>query len=121
MVDLVDMDGDSVITDDSPSPSQPQASSSRATRTPPPTPNGPICSYGSRLGFTYFAAPAPMPDLLNAELPVYPTPALTEAGAAAGAAGGASLPREVHWFTVDDQLLYLSFFMDSGPLNAACL
>lgn len=103
---VVDHDGDSIITDDSPSP-QPKPSSSRASV---PVPSGPICSYGTRLGYTYFAAPAPSPDLLNS---------ISEAHEGAEVEGEAS--RAVHWFTVDDQLLYLSFFMDSGPLNAACL
>lgn len=26
-----------------------------------------------------------------------------------------------YYFTIDDQLVYLSFYRDSGPLNAACL
>ncbi|KAL8287200.1 hypothetical protein RQP46_003652 [Phenoliferia psychrophenolica] len=121
MTDLVDTD--SMETDDSPAP---LASSSGATDScpapAPPTPNGPICSYGSRLGFTYFPSPAPLPDLLNEQVPVYPLASTAAAaGVEVGAGGGAAAPREVHWFTVDDQLLYLSFFMDSGPLNAACL
>lgn len=33
----------------------------------------------------------------------------------------AAAPNLHHYFTVDDQLLYLSFFKDTGPLNVACL
>ena len=114
MPPILDTDGDSMITDDTPSPTPAAASSLHATGAlSPPSPSGPICNYGSRLAFTYFLSPAPHPDTLNAEVPVWPV--------AGTATPGGSGPREVHWFTVDDQLLYLSFFMDSGPLNAACL
>lgn len=98
-------DGDSMITDsDSPPPSAP------ATASALPTPAGPICLYGPRLGFTFFTHPAPSPDSLNTATP----PGLA-------ATDDANLGGGAYWFTVDDQLLYLSFFMDSGPLNAACL
>ncbi|SCV70956.1 BQ2448_3718 [Microbotryum intermedium] len=60
-------------------------------------PIGAICAYGPRLAYTYFDSPVPRADALNA------------------------VQDDVHFFTVDDQLLYLSFFQDSGPLNAACL
>ncbi|SGY79777.1 BQ5605_C008g05219 [Microbotryum silenes-dioicae] len=60
-------------------------------------PIGPICAYGPRLAYTYFNSPVPRAEALNA------------------------VQDDVHFFTVDDQLLYLSFFQDSGPLNAACL
>lgn len=65
----------------------------------PLLPSGPICSYGPRLAYTYFPSPAPAAEQLNA---------------------GTDHDR-IHFFTVDDQLLYLSFFQDTGPLNAACL
>ncbi|SCZ98519.1 BZ3500_MvSof-1268-A1-R1_Chr7-1g09187 [Microbotryum saponariae] len=60
-------------------------------------PIGAICAYGPRLAYTYFNSPVPRAEALNA------------------------VQDDVHFFTVDDQLLYLSFFQDSGPLNAACL
>lgn len=60
-------------------------------------PAGPVCQFGNRLGFTYFPKPAPPAEQLN------------------------SGNEDEFWFTVDDQLLYLSFFQDSGPLNAGCL
>lgn len=28
---------------------------------------------------------------------------------------------DTYWFSIDTQLIYLSFYKDSGPLNAACL
>lgn len=68
------------------------------SRPPALTPSGPICTYGPRLAYTFFPSPAPRPEQLNAVE-----------------------DSMVHFFTVDDQLLYLSFFQDSGPLNAACL
>ncbi|GAA5889862.1 hypothetical protein JCM5296_002366 [Sporobolomyces johnsonii] len=86
------------------------------TPTPPPhstlRPSGPICSFGSRLAYTYFPSPAPRPDALNALTPGRP--------ATEGEPGSSAQPG-VHWFTIDDQLVYLSFFQDYGPLNVGCL
>ncbi|GAA6059789.1 hypothetical protein JCM10212_003684 [Sporobolomyces blumeae] len=100
----------------------------------PLQPSGPICAFGSRLAFTYFPSPAPSPDLLNALTPGTTNSTSTAAGGAAGASGGgarsatdAATPTQavaepgVHWFTIDDQLVYLSFFQDYGPLNVGCL
>lgn len=84
----VDPDGDSVLLDSAPVLSPQQRS---------PRPLVPLCAFGTRLAFTYFARPAPLAEVLNAG------------------------NEEEFWFTVDDQLLYLSFFQDSGPLNAGCL
>ncbi|KAI5476543.1 cell division cycle 14 [Pseudohyphozyma bogoriensis] len=61
-------------------------------------PVGPLCSYGPRLAYTYFSDPAPSSDELNEKK-----------------------GEGEYWFTVDDQLVYLSFYEDKGPLNAACL
>ncbi|KAK4052552.1 cell division control protein 14 [Microbotryomycetes sp. JL221] len=63
----------------------------------PIKPSGPVCEYGPRLAYTYFSQPVPSQHVLNA------------------------CQQDVHFFTVDDQLVYLSFYQDSGPLNAACL
>lgn len=94
----LDQDGDSILTD---SEAAPLASTSALTNASPAEallqPSGPICAYGSRLAYTYFPTPAPRAEVLN------------------------QLQQEVHFFSVDDQLVYLSFFQDSGPLNAACL
>lgn len=62
-----------------------------------PTPCIAPCLFGTRLAFTYFQRPAPAADVLN------------------------YANEDELWFTVDEQLLYLSFFQDSGPLNAGCL
>lgn len=94
----LDQDGDSILTD---SEAAPLASTSALANASPAQallqPSGPICAYGSRLAYTYFPTPAPRAEVLN------------------------QLQQEVHFFSVDDQLVYLSFFQDSGPLNAACL
>jgi hypothetical protein len=58
-----------------------------------------VCSYGSRLGFSYFSSPCPSAQALNSDV----------------------RNETDFYFTVDDELLYLSFFQDTGPLNAACL
>ncbi|KAG0144068.1 hypothetical protein CROQUDRAFT_80351 [Cronartium quercuum f. sp. fusiforme G11] len=81
----------------SPSPiTAPIASTSRLVH--PPTPIGPICAFGPRLAFTYFSNPIPDPNKLNA------------------------IPStDTYWFTIDNLLVYLSFFQDTGPLNCACL
>ncbi|KAM0789116.1 hypothetical protein ACM66B_003171 [Microbotryomycetes sp. NB124-2] len=78
---------------------QPHASTSSSNCKVPSRvrPSGPVCEYGPRLAFTYFTQPAPSQHDLNACQP------------------------DAHFFTVDDQLVYLSFYQDSGPLNAACL
>lgn len=73
------------------------SSSHHSSSSPSLTPSGPICTFGPRLAYTYFPSPSPRAELLN------------------------SSQQQVHFFTIDDQLLYLSFFQDSGPLNAACL
>lgn len=101
----LDPDGDSVLND------SPSLSSSRSTALP--SPSGPFCTYGPRLAYTYFKSPAPRPEQLNAGSP--------EGEGGGSGVRGEEPHAENHWFTVDDQLLYLSFFQDSGPLNAACL
>lgn len=96
----MDHDGDSILTDSDHQQQSAVASTSAsasAVAAAPLSPSGPICAYGSRLAYTYFPSPAPRAEVLN------------------------QLQGEVHFFSVDDQLVYLSFFQDSGPLNAACL
>ncbi|GAA6044358.1 hypothetical protein JCM8097_008406 [Rhodosporidiobolus ruineniae] len=118
-----DLDGDSLIEDAQQLPQTLHA----AVGTPQPVldphaqqlarqlkPSGPICHFGSRLAYTYFPHPAPRQDTLNA---LTPGRAPGEGAAAQGDEG----EQGVLWFTVDDQLQYLSFFQDYGPLNIGCL
>lgn len=58
-------------------------------------PSGPICEFGDRLGYTYFAAPVPTADQLNL----------------------AHRQTDTFWLTVDNDLTYLSFFRDTGPVS----
>ncbi|GAA5882676.1 hypothetical protein JCM16303_006539 [Sporobolomyces ruberrimus] len=75
-----------------------------------PVPSGPICAFGSRLAYTYFPHPAPLPEQLN-----NPSSGPVMTPSTDGASQGE------YWFTIDDQLVYLSFFQDYGPLNIGCL
>lgn len=108
MESSLDNDGDSILTDDlpSPTPTTPHHHDADAdSGMIPAIPRGPMCSYGPRLAYTYFDNPTPRPETLNRTNSTdVDDPNLN-----------------LHWFTIDDQLLYLSFFQDSGPLNAACL
>ncbi|GAA5948893.1 hypothetical protein JCM10213_005753 [Rhodosporidiobolus nylandii] len=90
----------------------PTSSSTHSSATRDLKPSGPICAFGSRLAYTYFPSPAPRAEVLNALTPGRP-------GEGGGENGGGE--QGVHWFTVDDQLQYLSFFQDYGPLNVGCL
>ncbi|GBE79144.1 Tyrosine-protein phosphatase CDC14 homolog [Sparassis crispa] len=79
----------------------------------------PLCHFGGRLYFTSFPHPSPRSDILNrlADDPEH-VPLVR------GAARGSSVPTpdddaKYYYFTIDDRLLYLSFFQDWGPLNLA--
>ncbi|GAA5880411.1 hypothetical protein JCM8547_007896 [Rhodosporidiobolus lusitaniae] len=123
-----DADGDSFISDAPVGLSQfrihPRTATSSSTNPHAQElpPSGPICSFGSRLAYTYFPSPAPRASVLNAITQGRPP---ADASRASGTAGGGHRGQEgeqgVHWFTIDDQLQYLSFFQDYGPLNVACL
>ncbi|GAA5956529.1 hypothetical protein JCM3765_003473 [Sporobolomyces pararoseus] len=94
------------------------AANSRSIR---PEPSGPICAFGSRLGYTYFPSPAPHPDQLNQPLSSHSststsTSTSTATSTETGVTGGGD-----YWFTIDDQLVYLSFYQDYGPLNIGCV
>ncbi|GAA5977913.1 hypothetical protein JCM5350_006264 [Sporobolomyces pararoseus] len=82
---------------------------STSTTSNRPEPSGPICAFGSRLGYTYFPSPAPHPDQLNKST----TTTTTTTGGEGGVGD--------YWFTIDDQLVYLSFYQDYGPLNIGCV
>ncbi|KAJ3723388.1 protein-tyrosine phosphatase-like protein [Lentinula raphanica] len=79
----------------------------------------PLCSFSDRLYFTTFPHPTPTPSTLNriaSESSYRPRVRPRPRGFPA------TSPDEeasYYWFTIDDQLLYLSFFQDWGPLNIA--
>ncbi|KAJ7499268.1 phosphoprotein phosphatase [Mycena latifolia] len=79
----------------------------------------PLCRFGDRLYFTTFPQPAPNPLVLN-RLAADPgnRPRVRTRPRDAHAAS-ADETATYYYFTIDDQLLYLSFFQDWGPLNIA--
>ncbi|KAF7353090.1 Phosphoprotein phosphatase [Mycena venus] len=79
----------------------------------------PLCRFADRLYFTTFPQPAPNPLVLNrlaAEPGSRPRVRTRPKDAHAAAADETAT---YYYFTIDDQLLYLSFFQDWGPLNIA--
>ncbi|KAG6831863.1 hypothetical protein H0H92_006980 [Tricholoma furcatifolium] len=78
----------------------------------------PLCHFGERLYFTTFPHPAPHPRTLNV-----PGDSSNPPRVRARPRGGPSASPDdmasYYYFTIDDQLLYLSFFQDWGPLNLA--
>lgn len=102
-----------------------------------PKPIGKIVPMTINFSFTYFQDPPPQADVLNesggkraAGLPVTPEElekhielmgqAKKDAVAAASViAPHLSADCIVHWFNIDSELVYLSFFDDWGPLNVA--
>lgn len=86
-------------------------------------PEIPLIYIGSRLYFTYFADPAPHPDDLNRgdglASAVFAAPGVQSHGH--GDRTPLPLPKKFHWFNIDEEFIYLSFFEDWGPLNVAVL
>ena len=70
-----------------------------ASLAPSLEPAFPVCDFGDRLGYTYFSAPVPTADQLNI----------------------AHSHTDTHWLTVDQDLTYLSFFKDTGPVSVVIL
>ncbi|KAJ6627473.1 protein-tyrosine phosphatase-like protein [Mycena sp. CBHHK59/15] len=79
----------------------------------------PLCRFADRLYFTTFPQPAPNPLVLN-RLAAEPgnRPRVRTRPRDAHAAP-TDETASYYYFTIDDQLLYLSFFQDWGPLNIA--
>ncbi|KAF8211503.1 protein-tyrosine phosphatase-like protein [Mycena galopus ATCC 62051] len=78
-----------------------------------------LCRFADRLYFTTFPQPAPNPLVLNrlaAEPANRPRVRTRPKDVHAAAADETAT---YYYFTIDDQLLYLSFFQDWGPLNIA--
>ncbi|KAI0751314.1 phosphatases II [Daedaleopsis nitida] len=84
-----------------------------------PLPCEPLCHFGGRLYFTCFLHPAPRPEVLN-ELVKDSSNCPDVRGVPRGSSSATPDGDAKYWyFTIDDQLLYLSFFQDWGPLNLA--
>ncbi|KAF9247136.1 tyrosine protein phosphatase [Melanogaster broomeanus] len=79
----------------------------------------PLSRLHTRLYFTTFPHPPPSPHILNNQ----PADAGNNPHVRARSRGGPSASPDddatYYYFTIDDQLLYLSFFQDWGPLNLA--
>ncbi len=73
----------------------------------------------SRLFFTTFPHPAPNPALLNKHCNDPDNRPRIRTRNRAGPSTAADDLASYYYFTIDDQLLYLSFFQDWGPLNIA--
>ncbi|TFK29248.1 phospho protein phosphatase [Coprinopsis marcescibilis] len=81
----------------------------------------PLCCFGERLYFTTFLShPAPSPNTLNVPgSPLGTNPPIRCRPRAGPGASPEDEDAHYYYFTIDDQLLYLSFFQDWGPLNLA--
>lgn len=104
-----------------------------------PMPAEKIMQMTHNFSFTFFKHPAPRADILNrdggrqsAGLPLHPPSharfttkinqdgtSQSEPAPASAIAPHISAEANVHWFCVDSELVYLSFFEDWGPLNVA--
>lgn len=92
--------GTSGLASTSTTPSTAKASKHTSTSTSTSSsanirPSGPVCEFGERLGYTYFSKPVPTAEELNT----------------------AHKHTETFWLTVDNDLTYLSFFRDTGPVS----
>lgn len=104
-----------------------------------PRPAAKIMQMTTNFSFTYFADPTPQSDVLNqnkgrqaAGLPTdgeqlnqylakvkRQQESGTEAAPASSIAPHIAADSILHWFSIDSELIYLSFFDDWGPLNVA--
>lgn len=72
-----------------------------------------------RLYFTSFPHPAPRPDLLNRTSNEPENKPKIRRQPVASTSITPDDDAQYYYFTIDDQLLYMSFFQDWGPLNLA--
>ncbi|KAK7060188.1 cell division control protein 14 [Paramarasmius palmivorus] len=79
----------------------------------------PLCCFGDRLYFTTFPHPAPNPGVLNRIAADPSHRPRVRPRSAFSCPTTADENATYYYFTIDDQLLYLSFFQDWGPLNLA--
>ena len=75
----------------------------------------------NRLYFTTFPHPPPSPHVLNNQSSDPPNTPRVRARPRGGPSASPDDDATYYYFTIDDQLLYLSFFQDWGPLNLAML
>ncbi|TDL29089.1 phosphatases II [Rickenella mellea] len=78
----------------------------------------PLCCFAERLYFTTFPHPAPSPQILNSE-ENKDQPRVRSSRSKIFPPASPDDNATYYYFTVDDQLVYLSFFEDWGPLNLA--
>ncbi|KAF9268239.1 phosphatases II [Marasmius fiardii PR-910] len=78
----------------------------------------PLCYFDERLYFTTFPHPAPNPGVLN-RLAADPNNRPRVRPRSIYSSSSSDEDATYYYFTIDDQLLYLSFFQDWGPLNIA--
>ncbi|KAH7888026.1 tyrosine protein phosphatase [Phlebopus sp. FC_14] len=79
----------------------------------------PLCHFGDRLYFTTFPHPPPSPHILNNQPADLSSNPRVRARPRGGPSASPDDDATYYYFTIDDQLLYLSFFQDWGPLNLA--
>ncbi|TFK43279.1 phosphatases II [Crucibulum laeve] len=79
----------------------------------------PLCHFGDRLYFTTFPHPPPSPQVLNRLAAEPGNQPRVRARPRGGPSASPDDNANYYYFTIDDQLLYLSFFQDWGPLNLA--
>ncbi|KAA1465963.1 phosphatases II [Dentipellis sp. KUC8613] len=78
----------------------------------------PLCHFGDRLYFTTFAHPPPRQETLNeVESPV--SRPRVRGAPRSGPSVSPEDDAKYYYFTIDEQLVYMSFFQDWGPLNIA--
>lgn len=75
--------------------------------------------YCYRLYFTTFPHPAPHPTILNGLATDSNNRPRIRSRPRAGPSSSPDDHASYYYFTIDDQLLYFSFFQDWGPLNIA--
>lgn len=76
----------------------------------------PLCRFDDRLYFTTFPHPPPKQETLND--PGFQTEQVNVRGIRTPPSES-SEPIKHYYFTIDEQLVYMSFFQDWGPLNVA--
>ncbi|KAL0949184.1 hypothetical protein HGRIS_009262 [Hohenbuehelia grisea] len=79
----------------------------------------PLCQFSDRLFFTTFPHPAPSSQVLNKLASEPGNQPRVRARPKAGPSISPDDNAAYHYFTIDNELLYLSFFQDWGPLNIA--